>query len=544
MIDQSAITVPPPSAAALSPPTHPRDAALVSLLQVHWFIRLRWAFVAVALAFLGLERFITPSAVRPNVLVIPILLLAIVNLVWMGVEDYLLRRLRQPNGHDPVVIQRTLLFANAQVGVDLFLLTLILRFTGGIENPMGLFYLFHMSIGALLLRPIHAIGQGLWAMLLYVGLATGEYVGWVAPHYDFLPQFPSPGSYARGEFVTAMVVVMACGVFAMLYFTLHITGRLVRRELELSRAQAALTRSEAAIYDLQQRRSRFLQTAAHQLKGPLAAIETLIGLLRDGIVPPDGVKGTYEKLLQRCRDGTQQVTELLTLARVQRADPGRHGRSAINVAQTIREVCQRYMPLADRKGIDLMYRVRGEDGPTAMVDPQDLIDCLSNLIDNAIKYTNGPGSVSVSIVDTRYQPAESRPWPKDHVAITVTDTGMGLDAASVAEIARPEARGSIFDAFRRGNNALSAAIAGTGLGLAIVREVVEQTGGRILVRSRLGEGSSFTITFPTRLAAEGPGVRDTRASIVMLDSRGAESSDAERGTHATSPEPTAQIGAT
>lgn len=279
----------PPDAAPLGR-INPRSGALLALLRAHWFIRLRWAFIAVALASLGLERFITPSAVRPALLLIPILLLAIVNLVWMGVENYLLRQFRRTDGDDTRAVRQALLFANAQVAIDLLMLTLILRYTGGVENPLALFYLFHMSIGALLLKPWHAIAQGLWAMLLYAALAVGEHLGGITPHYNFLPQFPSPGLYARGEFVAAMLIVMACGVFATLYFTLHITARLMQRERELRAAYNALKCSQVALFDLQQRRARFLQTAAHQLKGPLATIDTLAGLLIDRIVPADAVR--------------------------------------------------------------------------------------------------------------------------------------------------------------------------------------------------------------------------------------------------------------
>ena len=83
----------------------------------------------------------------------------------------------------------------------------------------------------------------------------------------------------------------------------------------------------------------------------------------------------------------------------------------------------------------------------------------------------------------------------------------------------------VFDAFRRGNNALAAGIPGTGLGLSIVREIVEQAGGRIRVASRSNEGSSFTVSFPTRGRAAGrPRVRDTRVSEVVLEP-GAEKAD-------------------
>jgi two-component system phosphate regulon sensor histidine kinase PhoR len=402
-----------------------------------------------------------------------------------------------------------------------------------------------MTIGALLLQPRHAIAQGIWAMLLYTVLAVGEQLGWIAPHYDFLPQFPSPNLYARGEFVAAKLMVMAAGVFAMLYFALHITGRLEQRERELLGAHAALRKSRDALADLQQRRARLLQTAAHQLKGPLASIETLAGLLVDRIVPPDAVASTYAKIRQRCREGAVQVAELLTLARVQRSDPGRHARCLTDAARVAREVCARYAPLAESKGINLDLHVPDDVQTIALVDPADLTDCLSNLVDNAIKFSAEPGTVTVSValgtppwragrapgapelagatIGAGAEPTEAGRSAEDsfaeaeQVIVTVSDHGLGLDEQSLAEITHPEKTGSVFDAFRRGNNALAAAVPGTGLGLAIVREVVEQSGGRILVRSRPGHGSSFTVTFPTHEAsAERAGIRDTRSSIVVL----------------------------
>lgn len=507
-----------------------RPRALMSLHQTYWFIRLRWALVAIALAALAIERFVTPAATRPGSLVIPVLALAIANLIWMGWHDVLQKRLGKMAADQPRVIRHTLLLANAQVSVDLLLLTLILRYTGGVENPMALFYLFHMGIGALLLRPRQAICQGFWAMALYAGLAVGEYARVVRPHWEFLPQFPCPGLYTRAEYVIAALAVMGFGVAATLYFSLHITGRLFERERRLRDARATLRRSEAAIFDLQQRRSRFLQTAAHQLKSPLATIDTLMGLLADGLVPSEATASTYEKIRQRCREGIQQVGELLTLARVQRSDPMRHRRRQADVAKVVSEVCERFTTQAEAQGIRLEYRAPGRDDWTGLVDPDDLADCVSNLIENAVKFTPAPGRVTVSLSAARlrdFDPAaaaadDGRPPgeadPAECVAITVADTGIGIDPDALAQARDPAVQGSIFDAFRRGNNALAAGIPGTGLGLAIVREVVEQAGGRIVIRSRKGEGSSFTVVLPmNETASEGPMIRETRDSLVILN---------------------------
>ena len=138
------------------------------------------------------------------------------------------------------------------------LLTAILRYTGGAENPLAIFYLFHMAIVSLLLPPWQAILQGVWAVLLYAVLVIGEWQLWFAPHYPFLPAFDIR-MYAQAEYVFAVLLVVACGIFGTLYFTLHIARQMHAQERELQRTNAALRQSQVAIQDLQHRRSRFMQ---------------------------------------------------------------------------------------------------------------------------------------------------------------------------------------------------------------------------------------------------------------------------------------------
>jgi signal transduction histidine kinase len=474
---------------------YPQSAALVTMLRLHWFTRLRWVFLAVAVVVLALEHIALPDVQRPVLgLTVVLVLLGGVNLAWMLFSHLLFRRFREEAAGDP---QRFVeLFANAQVSVDLFLLTCILRFVGGAENPMAIFYLFHMAITALLLRRWQAILQGVWAVALYAALAIGEWRAWIAPHYSFLPQCPGH-LYAEPEFVLASVVVLACGVFGTLFFTLQIAGRLRRREQTLREVNEALHQSQIAIRHLQQRRSRFMQTAAHQLKSPLTVIQTLTELIRGNVVPPEKVPETCTKIVQRCREGIAQVTELLTLARVQEADPARHERSEANVRAVIVSLCEHFKPVAEEKHVALTWQVPEDRELRLNVDPQDLSDCVGNLIENAIKYTPGPGSVTVSVTSGSLDEA------LEEVSIAVADTGMGINPEILASKDGVPDHAPIFDAFRRGENALTAGIPGTGLGLSIVREIVEQAGGRVRVTSCPGEGSTFTITFPTRRAARG-----------------------------------------
>jgi signal transduction histidine kinase len=495
--------------AALGARDYPRAAALVTMLRLHWFTRLRWIFLAVAIVVLGIERFALPEVRRP-VLGLGVVLAALgaVNLGWMALSHLLFRRFHEETDGAPE--RYVELFANAQVAIDLLLLTCILRFTGGAETPMSIFYLFHMAITALLLQRWQAILNGVWAVVLYAGLVIGEWQGWLTPHYYFLPQCPV-GLYAEPELVLASLVVVACGIFGTLFFTLQISQRLKKREQALRDANEALQKSQIAIYDLQKRRSRFMQTAAHQLKSPLAVIQTLTELIRGNMVPPDAVGGTCDKIIQRCREGIGQVTELLTLARVQEADPARHEQSEADVGEVVLKLCQHFKPLADEKNVTLSWQVPEDRELRVPVDQQDLGDCLGNLIENAIKYTPGPGSVTVQVA------GEVASDGSEHVSITVSDTGMGINPELLVSKDGTPGHAPVFDAFRRGNNALTAGIPGTGLGLSIVREIVEQAGGRIRVSSSPNEGSTFTATFPTRAETAGrPAVRDTRISDVVL----------------------------
>lgn len=490
---------------------NPWAMTLVPTLRLHWFIRLRWIFLAGAVAVLALERFILPASQRPFSLAVLLMVLAWVNLIWLVVSRFLFRQLARNPKALRSQVERFAWFANAQVAVDLLLLTAILRYTGGVENPLAIFYLFHMAIVSLLLKRWQAVLQGVWALLLYGVLVFGEWRQWLTPHYTFLPTFAA-GPYSQPEYVVAAFVVVACGIFGTLYFTLHIAGRFQEQERQLQRANSALQQSQRAIQDLQRRRSRFMQTAAHQLKSPLAAIQSITELIRAGLVPPEAIPGTCGKIVHRCQDGIVQVTELLTLARVQEADPARHRQAGSDVREAVYELFSRFRPVAEGKQIELVSSVPPDEELTVCVDARDLRDCVGNLIENAIKYTPGPGTVTVTVMPERSNGELTA------VLINVTDTGVGIDPNLAVSPDGEPGHEAVFDAFRRGANVIAAGIPGTGLGLSIVREVVEQAGGQIVVSSCPGQGSSFSLTFPSPSTSRSrPQIRNTRASQVVLE---------------------------
>ncbi len=498
--DQAAATL--PGGMALDP--------LLSVRLLSWFVRLRWIFVLASFGVLALERFLAPGSRRPVALLIALAALAAANLVWWALAAWL-ERSGNADGRAGASRIRLLAFAHVQMAVDLLILTIILRFTGGVENPLAIFYVFHMALGSLLLPSSHALAQGLWAIVLYGSLALGEVLGIVRPHYPLLGSTGAANAYEQGVYAGAAVAALTCGVLGTLYFTGFIATRLRRREEELRATNVALQKSQTAIRDLQSRRSRFMQTAAHRLKSPLATIQTLASLVCDDVVHGPDAQGTCHRIVRCCDEGIAHVAELLTLARVQDADPGRHRLANADVCAVVEDQCRRFQAVADGRGIQFACRVPHGTDLRAHVDARDFADCMGNLIDNALKYTPAGGNVTVTV--------ESGPSAEGKspgcAVIHVKDTGIGFDAEALVE---PDGDGgSIFDAYRRGNNALAAGIAGSGLGLAIVRVVVEQAGGQIDVRSKPGSGTHFKISLPTGgMQTDQLAVRDTRSTRMRI----------------------------
>jgi signal transduction histidine kinase len=455
-----------------------RIRVLVALIEHQWFIRLRWILTALAALLLAVEEMVAAVPTRTWQLWGVVGALVPINLMWILVGRRVRRWQAKAGTGTDDALERATWFVNGQMSLDILVLTFMLRFSGGVDNPMAVFYLFHMLIAALLLKPLNALVQGGWALALFGGLAAGECLGWIAPHYPFLLITDPASAFTDPLYVIVSVSVLAAGVVGTLYFTLQISQRLDEQEHELAEVNKALLASKEAVERLQEKRSRFLQTSAHQLKTPLTGIEMLAALIRDGLVQGEGVNRIVTRIIQRCREAITQVTELLTLERVERSGGEHDSQSVTIVHKSLGRLISKFRSQLEAKGLALQTEIESAKELAAAVEPRDFEDCVGNLLENAIKYTPQGGRLWL------LARSECGGW-----RIAVRDSGMGIAAGSVEEI---------FEPFYRGNQVLAANIPGSGLGLAIVREVVEQAGGKISVSSCEGLGSEFVLWLPGR----------------------------------------------
>ncbi|MFI5258244.1 MAG: ATP-binding protein [Candidatus Limnocylindrales bacterium] len=219
----------------------------------------------------------------------------------------------------------------------------------------------------------------------------------------------------------------------------------------------------------------FLADVSHELRTPLAALRTFNELLQEKA--GDDVAARTEFL----ESSAQQIERLDWLAQnlleLSKLDSGliRLDLRPDDLRATILSAVEQAQVSAKRRGLNLTAEMP-ETPLVTRHDPQRLGQVLTNLIGNALKFTTRGGSVRVTL------------GPNDRGArIQVIDTGVGIDANELTHI---------FDRFYRGSRANEARGSGSGLGLAIVRSVVEMHGGRVMVESRVGSGSTFTVTLP------------------------------------------------
>jgi heavy metal sensor kinase len=229
---------------------------------------------------------------------------------------------------------------------------------------------------------------------------------------------------------------------------------------------------------------RFVADASHELRTPLAVMraELEVALRTHG---PDDDREVLASAAEEVARMSKIVDDLLTLAHRDEnrlellLEPVDLGEIAGGVAAQLR-------PLADEAKVRLT--VEAAPGAVVLADRTRLTQVVSNLVDNAVKYTGAGGTVQVEV------------WAEpDGAGLAVGDTGAGI---------APEHLPKVFDRFYRLDAARTRAQGGSGLGLAICRELVEAHGGRLWAESSLGVGSTFSLALPIQPPA--PAARSAR----------------------------------
>ena len=224
---------------------------------------------------------------------------------------------------------------------------------------------------------------------------------------------------------------------------------------------------------LETMRRDFITNISHELRTPLASIKALTETLQGGAIDdPPAAERFLDRMNTEVDALTQIVSELLELTRIESGQVPLKIKAA-KPCKLVHKAAKRLSEQADRAHVNLEVRCP-EDLPQIYADSSRLGQALSNLVHNAIKFTNEGGQVILAAKQDA-----------DVVEFSVEDNGIGIPADDLSRI---------FERFYKVDHARTEG--GTGLGLAIARHLVEAHGGRIWVESILGQGSTFYFTIP------------------------------------------------
>ena len=258
------------------------------------------------------------------------------------------------------------------------------------------------------------------------------------------------------------------------------------RKEELQKISDHLATANAKLKELDNAKTEFVSIVAHQLQGPPTTIKGYSMLLNDGSYGE--LSSSQKDIVQKIFNANEQqvafVDDLLSVSRLE------SGRVVFNFEPCkVQDICQEVMDnlmiKAKDKKLYLEFNKSDESVPKVNIDRAKIKEAITNLVDNAIKYTKR-GGVTISLKLCTQK--EANCLEDDHLRITVSDTGIGVPESEMPRL---------FSKFSRGKDVKRLNAGGTGLGLYVVKMIVEGNKGKVWVESDgEGKGSRFIIELP------------------------------------------------
>ena len=357
-----------------------------------------------------------------------------------------------------------LVFLTLHILIDLVILTYLVHLTGGIENPIYLFYIFHVVLSSILLPRwipyiIATIVVALFSTLVYLEYSKILY------HYSVFES----ASHQNEVLNYLTLIIFTITVYVSSYICTNFMRIFRESKREIDHLYKQLSQAD-------KQKTQFFTYASHELKAPIIAIKSSI----------DGVLANYYKsleerplnVLKRASARSNQmlniIKELLELTRNRSLLP-KNNYEKIDVNKILNDIIQNEYVTALEQNITIETDFEKTD-PLVFGKADDFLKVFGNLITNAIRYNKLNGSVFVTskIKDGKLN-------------IEIKDTGIGIESTDLSKV---------FSEFYRAENAKKLINFGTGLGLSLVKQIIDNYGGEIKAESELEKGTAFQVILP------------------------------------------------
>lgn len=428
--------------------------------RVRWLINLRWLAVVGVIGVTFFATDVFGISLRRNAIYCIVVFLASYNLAMLVSLKYIVRaKTTRANRIIKLLI-------DVQIALDLVALTALLHYSGGIESPFVLFYVFHMVIAGILLSTRESYLHATFAVVLFTLLLLLEYKQ-VLPHY-FIIGFTGRDLHSTGIYVLGTVSAFAITVYLVVYMTSVITVRLKEQEQATREANVQLKHKDRI-------KDEYVLRVTHDIKGHLAVIQSCLDVLANKLVGALNERQAefVNSAHNRTRKLTRFVRALLRLTEMRLSN--NLEMDVFSLGEAIKTAVVAVQAKAEGKLITLTCTV-GTSDDEVLGNQFSIIEMATNLLLNAIKYTPEGGTIEVGVKNEG-----------DYVLMEVSDTGIGIPREELPKV---------FDEFYRATNAKKIEKDGTGLGLSIAKQIIERHGGRIWVENNEGSGTTFRFTLP------------------------------------------------
>jgi len=428
--------------------------------QAYWLVKLRW----IAIVSVGIGTYFITNVFDVTLLDLALysiaILLALYNATVLLLLNYLAKGKRKVRGLSVKTI------IHFQISVDLLMLAFLLHFSGGIENPLSFYFIFHMIIASISLSVIESYLQATFAVLLFGLLILLEYLQFI-PHHC-LRGFTAHCSYQNELYVFGTYFIFTTAMYIVVYMASHIAIRLKKAE-EAYREANILLRKKDRIKD------EYVLRVTHDIKGHLSAIQCCLDVVVKKLIGPlnEQQQDFLGRVDKRTRKLVSFVKALLRLTQLRLSNT--LVMEVFSLKNTINAALNTVEAKAQDKSIVLKSNINTIEDKIFGIQ-LSVEEAIANLLLNAIKYTPENGKVEINAT-----------MEEGYVLVEVIDTGIGIPEEGLSKV---------FDEFYRATNAKKTEKDGTGLGLSIVKQIIERHGGKIWVESKENCGTRFCFTLP------------------------------------------------
>jgi len=422
-------------------------------VRIGWYIKLRWLAITGVLVAVAINYSMLHFRIAYNALLSIVSVMIILNLAGF----FLWRHLPLKDDF------RELAFAEIQIIFDLFVIALLVYFSGGIQNPF-----FFLLIVLVILSGILFPG----AILPYINAAVAAFLLTLWSLLEFwgvIPHYSLEGNVNTCSYLLTVLSSFYIITFSGIYIinNFMINYQLLKKTIEEKGSQLEHVIEE---------RNKAFRFAAHELKSPMVAIKSTLDVVLS--LYAEDMKPDTRNMVQRAVRRTDQIINMVKeMISISQYNLGLEKQEFITVEydEWLTQLVLTFVDLALQKNIVLSI-VHVNDDFIVDIDKSGLESVVGNLLSNAIRYTPCEGKVFV--ISFR---------KKNCFGFSVKDTGIGISE---------EDKVNIFSEFYRSKRAKEMERLGTGLGLNLVKEIVKRNNGTITVESEIDKGSTFTIEFP------------------------------------------------